>query len=525
MKKEISRRDFLKRSTLATAGLVTVGLLGACSETSEKTSENKEEVKFDRECDVLIIGGGGTGVAAAVEAAEAGANTLVIEKSGIMGGSTLMSGGMIHAYGTEEQAEFANTTDDSGELMYQYYLGCGKEYIDEEVCKDMAYGSLEDFKWCKECGIEYVTVFGVQPIPGLEGTIRPRIHLPGDGTTGTAGIPGLGHLHVNPIWARAEKAGATMELNTTAKKLLTNAEGEVIGAVIEQDGKTLNVKANKGVVLATSGYDHNVEMAKALCPEQYIALTEAGNLVGSAAGNTGDGIRMGLEVGAGLAGIGGSVNVSLNGCIGRDPTSNVGGPTTGITVNKFGQRFVNEWSQYGYYMNACLRQDDHYAWTITDQAAVDREGGVLMGFTSEDLSAEVENGSVIKADTIDELAEKISVDGTGLKKTLEIWNKDVKNGVDTCFNKKEALNPIEVGPFYAARVLDYNLGTTGGLKINTDAQVCKFDGTPIGRLYAGGLCTGGWCGKFYPGSGTAILSTVHFGRKAGRNAATLENWK
>ena len=97
MKKEISRRDFLKRSTLATAGLVTVGLLGACSETSEKTSENKEEVKFDRECDVLIIGGGGTGVAAAVEAAEAGANTLVIEKSGIMGGSTLMSGGMIHA--------------------------------------------------------------------------------------------------------------------------------------------------------------------------------------------------------------------------------------------------------------------------------------------------------------------------------------------------------------------------------------------------------------------------------------------
>ncbi len=523
MKKQVSRRDFLKQSALAGVGLAAAGLLGACSsESSEKEESN--ELQFDKECDVLIIGGGGTGVAAAVEAAEAGADTLVIEKTGVMGGSTMMSGGMIHAYGTDEQAEFTGTTDDSGERMYQYYLGCGKEYIDEEVCKDMAYGSLEDFKWCKECGIEYVTVFGVQPIPGLEDTIRPRIHLPGDGTTGTAGIPGLGHLHVNPIWARAEKAGAKMEMNTTAKKLLTNAEGEVIGAVVEQDGKTLNIKAKKGVVLATSGYDHNVEMAKAMCPEQYIALTEAGNLVGSAAGNTGDGIRMGMEVGGGLAGIGGSVNVSLNGCIGRDPTSNVGGPTTGITVNKFGQRFVNEWSQYGYYMNACLRQDDHYAWTITDQAAVDREGD-LMGFTSADLSADVENGSVVKADTVEALAEAIGVDATGLKKTLEVWNADVKKGVDTCFNKKEALNPIETGPFYAARVLDYNLGTTGGLKINTDAQVCRFDGTPISRLYAGGLCTGGWCGKFYPGSGTAILSTVHWGRKAGKNAAGLTDWQ
>ena len=94
--------------------------------------------------------------------------------------------------------------------------------------------------------------------------------------------------------------------------------------------------------------------------------------------------------------------------------------------------------------------------------------------------------------------------------------------MDSAFGKTECLNPIEVGPFYAARTLNYNLGTLGGLKINTEAQVCRFDGTPIEHLYAGGLCSGGWAGPFYPGSGTAVLSTVHWGRKAGRNAAANE---
>ena len=366
-------------------------------------------------------------------------------------------------------------------------------------------------------------MFGLQPVPGAEEYQRPRIHLPGDGTTGTLGIPGLGHLHINPIWARAEAAGAKIEYNTTGKKLITDAEGTVIGATVEVDGREVNIKAKKGVVLATCGFDHNAEMAKSLCKEQYIAITEPGNIVGTCVGNTGDGIRMGMEVGAGLAGIGGSLTVSLNGNIGRDPTSNYGIPTTGITVNRFGQRFVNEWTQYGYYMNACLSQDQHIAYCITDQAAVDRETGTAMGFTSDDLSADVEAGSVVKADTIEELAAAIGVNAAGLQQTLDTWNADVANGVDTAFGKTEALNPISVGPFYAARVYAYNLGSMGGLKINVDAQVCKFDGTPINRLYAGGLTTGGWAGRFYPGSGTAILSTVHWGRKAGRNVAALDS--
>lgn len=515
MENKMTRRGFVAGVAVAAGTAVA----GAAART---THADEADALFDRACDVLIIGGGGTGVAAAVEAAEAGAETLVVEKSGIMGGSTITSGGMLHVPGTPEQKEFAGCDDDSPELLFQYYMGTGGDMVDEELVHDMAFSAYDEYEWCKSCGIEYVTVFSVQPIPGLEDCIRPRIHLPGDGTTGVAGVPGLGWLHVNPIWTRAEKAGATMEFDSEATSLITNEAGEVTGAVVVQSGKEVRIQARRGVVLATSGFDHNLEMAKALCSSQYVALTQEGNIAGSYATNTGDGIRMGVAVGAGLAGIGGAINVSLNGSIGRDPTSNVGGCTTGISVNKYGQRFVNEWSQYGYYMDKCFDQDGHIVWTLTDQAAVDREGGTAMGFTSENLAADVEAGSVVKAGTIAELAEAIGVDADGLRQTLDTWNAGCAEGVDRAFGKTECLNPIKQGPFYAARTYAYNLGSMGGLKINTDAQVCAFDGTPIPRLYAGGLCTGGWVGHYYPGSGTAVMSTVHWGRKAGRNAAAQE---
>ncbi len=527
MTHDISRRHFLKAAAAGALGVAALGLSGCGAAAPAESTANPAPIPdaWDLETDVLIIGGGGTGVAAAVEAAESGARTLVIEKTSIMGGSTIMSGGMMMAAGTHWQQELADCGDDTAEDLYQYYMGCYGEVADPELVKDMAYSSADEIAWAEDCGIQYVTCFAVKDVPGYSQYIKPRIHLPGDGTTGTAGIPGLGWLHVNPIWARAEAAGAEIKLNCPAAGLIVDGNGAVIGAEADDNGTRIMIKANRGVVLATSGFDHNEEMAKALSSSQYVALTSAnGSLVGSAVGNTGDGIRMGMAVGAGLAGIGGALNVSLNGNIGRDPTSNLGGPTTGITVNKYGQRFVNEWTQYGYYMRACFSQDGHICYTVTDQNAVDREGGLAMGFSTDDLSAEVASGAVIKADTIAELAQAAGIDAQGLQQTLDTWNADAANGVDQAFGKTEGCNPIETGPFYAARVLTYNLGSLGGLKINLDAQVCRFDGTPIERLFAGGLCTGGWCGTFYPGSGTAVMSTVHWGRKAGRNAAAQQSW-
>jgi len=128
---------------------------------------------------------------------------------------------------------------------------------------------------------------------------------------------------------------------------------------------------------------------------------------------------------------------------------------------------------------------------------------------------------VFKADTIEELAKLIDVDPANLAATLNTWNNDMKNGKDNQFDRITGLKPI-TGPFYAYKNVSYNLGSLGGVKINTNAQVIDVNGNVIPRLYAGGLNAGGWIGPYYPGSGTAIMGTVHWGRRAGAHAAKLE---
>ncbi len=128
---------------------------------------------------------------------------------------------------------------------------------------------------------------------------------------------------------------------------------------------------------------------------------------------------------------------------------------------------------------------------------------------------------LLYAETIEELAEKIDVPAENLKAALDKWNEDAKDGKDTQFGRKDGLEPIE-GPFYAYKNMPYNLGAIGGLKINKEAEVIDTNGNAIPGLYAGGLNAGGWIGPYYPGSGTAIIGTIHWGRKAGANAAAKQ---
>jgi fumarate reductase flavoprotein subunit len=127
---------------------------------------------------------------------------------------------------------------------------------------------------------------------------------------------------------------------------------------------------------------------------------------------------------------------------------------------------------------------------------------------------------VLTADTIEDLAVLINVDAAALAATLKEWNDGAAAGVDNRFGRITGLAEIS-GPFYAYRNVACNLGALGGLKINTGAQVLRPNGEPIPGLYAGGLNAGGWIGPYYPGSGTAIMGTIHWGRKAGANVAKL----
>ena len=122
--------------------------------------------------------------------------------------------------------------------------------------------------------------------------------------------------------------------------------------------------------------------------------------------------------------------------------------------------------------------------------------------------------------TLEELATAIGVKPNNLTKTFAQYNEDAKAGADA-FGRKEGLEPLETGPFYAQRILSWNLGSCGGLKINTKCQVIDVNGAPIPHLYAAGMAAGGFIGPYYPGSGTAVLITVVTGRIAGENAAKL----
>ena len=153
-----------------------------------------------------------------------------------------------------------------------------------------------------------------------------------------------------------------------------------------------------------------------------------------------------------------------------------------------------------------------------DGAKVGRTDGTSYAWGGEKLQEAVDSGVLITADTIEELAEKIGVDPLGLSRTLAAWNEDREAGREDPFGRIDGLDTIQA-PYYAYQNVPYNLGALGGLKITRKCEVVNVEGNVIPGLYAAGLCTGGWVGPYYPGSGTAIIGTCYFGRVAGKTAA------
>jgi fumarate reductase flavoprotein subunit len=301
-------------------------------------------------------------------------------------------------------------------------------------------------------------------------------------------------------------------LETPVTALVRDPEKGVLGVKAESAGEEMYVKAKKAVILATSSFDHNEEMARAFSLQQLWAL-EKGAVV-TVPTDTGDGIKMAMEIGADLAGMGGTIGV---------PSPGIGGAApAGIWVNKYGQRFVNEAGHYAFKSRAIFNQEQHLAWAIFDDK-VKQAGGAALGW-SDDLSEEIASGVVKTADTLSALARAIGVNAAELEATVAKWNEDVAGGEDTLFAKAVGLEAIDEAPYYAAQMSELNLGSHGGVRINKDAQVVDVHGEVIPRLYAGGMAAGGIIGPYYPGSGTAVCTTVCFGRISGQNAAAEATW-
>ena len=491
--KTLSRREFLKGS----AALAAAGLFASSASAAET---NEAEISWDIEADVLILGAGGSGMCAGYEAATAGAKTVILEKSPTFGGTSIRSGGIIQASATSVQKELTDYQDDTPEKHAEYYLQEGEGTLDEELVRDMTAGSAGHIEWLQSLGLEFVEMTGSAHTPMAdEALYADRIHGTSVGATGI----------FTTIHDAAEAAGVEFVYDTAATKLIVQ-EGKVVGVEAEQDGKTIYAKGNKGVIIATSSIDHNADLCKMLNPNMAYDLANAHCL--SYEYDTGDGIVMAAALGAQLSNFGGVIDltgVTMAGINRQTPMMPC------FFVNKYGVRFQCEDNTYALTSRELWREitkTNHACYTITGPNAVMDKAA---------LDAMVEAGAACTAETLADLAAQIDVDADNLQYSMDRWNKDMEEkGADTMFERFTGLEKIE-GPYYAFQEGFMNLGAIGGLKINLNCEVQHVDGTSIPGLYAVGMASAGWVGPFYPGSGTALLGSIHFGRKAGKLVAEL----
>lgn len=491
-----NRRDFLRGVISMAAAAVAAPALTGC--------RRDEDIEWNEEADVLIVGAGGAGLTAAIEAIRGGASVLLFEKAEEAGGSTALSAGLIQGSGTAVQTDLG-ITNDTAEKHFQYYTQAGEGIPTPELLRTLTDGSADAVAAMQDLGQTYATVVPLGPLPTVDDEyLVPRIHYPGP----EAGGGGVGHVAV--LLAELDALGGEVRANAEVTGLIEDPDEGIVGVTVTIGARTLNVRARRAVVLASGGFDWNTELCRAFSPQQLWELDTGSCLC--APTNTGDGLVMGMAVGADLAGMGGTIGF---------PAINVGRSVPGVWVNVHGQRFVNEEAHYSYAVRAVFDQEAHVAWAIFDQGVADLGGAAIgnpLGIAwSEDLSAEIASGKILTADTLEDLAAATGIVHHELARTIAQWNADSEQ--DPLFGRLVGLAPLQTAPYYATRVVSANLGTMGGLRIDTKTRVIDLQGQPIKRLYAAGMVAGGFLGPYYPGSGTAVLSTVVFGRIAGENAA------
>ena len=488
-----------------------------------------------------MVGGGGAGFCAAIEAANAGASVLVLEKAGFCGGNTQLSNGMLMAAGTKEQLELAGCDTDTPEAFAEQQVAYAQGHGDAEMIRDMCLHSPEAVEFMTGLGRVYADCSIIPPVwtYDTDTSWGPRSHWDHHGVE-TAPDGHFGTL-------RRVVAGmdAIRVKTETEVAHLVVENGEVVG-VTDTLGNAY--RADKGVVIATASFDNNKEMCRRYNHMYYWALClgekYGADGYGAHAGNTGDGIRMAQEIGADLAttmsnvtldamycgGVGAYYYNTENGVDHTNPYLSTAIPGK-ILVNSLGNRFVQEDALWGYVNHACYEEAMRTNWNAETspigvwgiQDTVNMAIDVLsMGYA---YGQGAYNSLCQSADTLEELAEKIGCPADALLATVERWNDYSRQGKDPEFDRRTDFGTIEVGPFYAYPYIPQTMGSHGGLRADIDARIIDVNGNPIPRLYgAGTVISGMWCGPFYPSCGWAILGTVHWGRKAGANVAALDPW-
>lgn len=506
--KNIIDGQTLSIDSVSGATISSVAVLSAVKDALVKTgadisvlSANKyEQPKGENQAidtDVVVIGSGGAGISAAIEAAEGGARVVVLEKLARTGGSTRTSSGMVVVGGSKLQEEAG--IEDSVENLKNYWLERGEGNIDEEMVIYAAEHANDALDFLVESGINY----SPQGIVFSGTADVPRAHIP----------PTYGVEFMDLLIERAEKAGVKIYTETRAEELIKDGD-KVVGVKAVQNGADFIVDA-KAVIIATGGFDHNEELKAEYSPDA------VGAWAVSAPQNTGDGLIMGMEAGADTVFKGGVIGWKVvNPAYGH--TTNVGRPIYGLPnliVNKNGDRFADESEDYPFLFKSMVADGGEKFYFIFDSDAGDTVQLEATTATIQSLEAAVEAGVAYKADSIEEL-EKVS-GLTNLAESVNEFNAVIESGRDEQFGRDvSTMKTIGVAPFYALQSQKATLGSFGGLKVNIAGEVLDKDGNAIPGLYAAGeAANGDFFSDIYPASGSSISMCVIFGREAGKSAA------
>ena len=501
--------------------------------------EAEDTTVADTECDVVIVGAGGAGMTAALQAVDSGVNSVIIvEKGGSTGGNTSRATGGMNAAKTAYQDE--NEWSDATTTAVEKAIATAEEkYADGDKVSNLTALVKEQFEAYKanpEGYFDSVELFALDTIIGGKGlnnfdlvmTLTANsaeaidwlatkdAHLTNVGSFGGASVKRIHRAttedgKTTPVGAYLVKvltadveAEDKIDLRTnTAATELVMEDGKAVGVKVKNENGEYTIRA-KAVILASGGFGADLDRVAALKPEL------AGFVTTNAPTITGDGIDMATAVGAATVDMD---QIQIHPSVYTETTTAL--ITEGIRgdgailVNQEGKRFVNELETRDNVSAAELAQEGGYAYTILDQKMMDASSTYNSYFTK---------GYAVQADTYEELAEKLGIDPATFTATMEAWNKAVADQKDDEFGRLSFASALDTAPYYAIKVSPGIHHTMGGLKINTNAEVLTEADEVIPGLYAAGEVTGGVHGANRLG-GNAVADIVVFGRIAAQNAA------
>ncbi|WP_172195846.1 flavocytochrome c [Saccharibacillus qingshengii] len=466
----------------------------AKSDQTEATSGASEAVGYTpldqlkTSYDLVIIGGGGAGMTAALEAKAAGMNPVIFEKMEKPGGNTLKSSSGMNASETKFQKE--QGIADTNKLFFEETLKGGHDTNDQEMLHYFVDHSADAIDWLDSQGItlDNLTITG--------GMKEKRTHRPTDGSA-------VGQYLVSGLVADVQEQGIQLFVQAHVKEI-TQKDGQANGVkVVFEDGEEKTIAAG-AVIVATGGFGANQELIKQYRPdlEGYVTTNQPGS--------TGDGIVMAEALGGTTVDMD---QIQVHPTVNQEHSYLIGEAVRGegaILVDKGALRFVNEMDTRDHVTAAITKLDNREAYLIFESGVKSR---------AKAIEQYEKMGLVQSGETIEALAAETGLPAEALQSTLETWNNSITAKQDKAFGRTTGMDhDLSGAPYYAVKIGPGIHYTMGGIRINTNTEVLNKAGEAIPGLYAAGEVTGGLHGQNRIG-GNSVAEIVIFGREAGVKAA------